>query len=121
MKNITILVLVVIILIGGVYLVKKEVFNKNLEGSPTNTAQENADNTNSAAEAELKAKPDYCQTDEDCVAIPNPSNACYFGYFNINATTAIAEFKNNSQIMIQDCPVFSETYCNNNKCVADRK
>ena len=69
----------------------------------------------------LSANPNYCQTNADCIAIPNPSNHCYSGYFNKNASEAIEEFKNNPKIMKQDCPKFSEVYCDNNKCTADRK
>ena len=66
--------------------------------------------------------PDYCQIDNDCVAIPNPGNRCYFGYFNKNSISSIEKFKNDSPMMIQDCPNFSQVYCDtvNNKCTANR-
>ncbi len=70
----------------------------------------------------LTDNPRQCTVDADCVAIPNPSNGCYFGYFNISATRSISEFKNNPQIMVQDCPRFGQVYCDINKkvCSADR-
>ncbi len=72
-------------------------------------------------EIDLSTNFNYCQTNNDCIAIPNPSNSCYFGYFNKNASKAIEEFENNPKIMNQDCPKFGNVYCNNNKCTADKK
>ena len=64
--------------------------------------------------------PNYCKTTEDCLVVPNPSNGCYSGYFNKNATEAIKKFKDDRKMMIQDCPKFGEVYCKNNTCAADR-
>jgi len=71
---------------------------------------------------DLSLNPGYCQNDGDCLAIANPGNGCYYGYFNKNATAAIEKYKNNRQMMIQDCPNFGQVYCDmiNNKCTAKR-
>ena len=71
---------------------------------------------------DLYTNPSYCQSSNECIAIANPSNGCYFGYFNKNASAAIKEFKDNKRTMIQDCPNFSPVYCdtNINKCTANR-
>jgi len=66
------------------------------------------------------SNPNYCKTTEDCLVVPNPSNGCYSGYFNKNATEAIKKFKDDRKMMIQDCPKFGEVYCKNNTCAADR-
>ncbi|MCD4705288.1 hypothetical protein K8R66_04415 [bacterium] len=83
--------------------------------------QDTTTNNNKDADVDLSSNFSYCQTDDDCVAVSNPSNGCYFGYFNKNASKAIEEFENNLRMMKQDCPKFGKVYCKNNKCVADRK
>ena len=78
-------------------------------------------NNNKNINIDLSLNPNYCQTNDDCVAIPNPANPCYSGCFNKNALKAIEEFKNERKMMKQDCPKFSKVYCKNNKCIVDRK
>ncbi len=69
----------------------------------------------------LSLNSSYCEKDSDCIAVKNPSNGCYYGYFNKDATDAINEFTNNPKPMVMDCPTWSEVYCDSdNTCTADR-
>ncbi len=68
------------------------------------------------------SNPGYCEQDSDCIAVKNPSNGCYYSFFNKNATDAINEFKNNPKPMVMDCPTWSEVYCDaRNQCTAERQ
>lgn len=60
-----------------------------------------------------------CTQDSDCVAINNPSNACYKAYFHKNDLAAIEQFKKTKNMMIQDCPQYGPAVCKDNKCQAE--
>ncbi len=60
-----------------------------------------------------------CSQDSDCVAIANPSNACYKSYFNKNDLAGMELFKKTRNIMIQDCPQYGPAVCKNNTCQAE--
>ena len=105
-----------IIIGGGITWLKQSLDDKKYQ----NTSYHET-NTNESAAVDLTLNPNYCQTADDCLAVPNPGNGCYFAYFNKNATEAIEEFKNDKKMMLQDCPQFGDVYCKDNKCTADRK
>lgn len=93
----------------------------NIE-SITDTSKINVESlvdTSKTAAVNLSENPGYCETASDCVAIPNPSNHCYFAAFNKNAFEAIEKFKNNSQMMPMDCPEFQKVSCDKNKCLSE--
>lgn len=69
---------------------------------------------------EPKVDPKFCESDKDCVAISNPNNECYKEYFNKNATEAIAEYRSQEGMMVQDCPEFGGPVCINNKCTGSK-
>ncbi len=93
----------------------------NKTNTPINTEQSTPENEEVVLEEEeevdLSENPSYCQSDNDCLMIPNPANSCYFGYFNKNAIEAMKEFRKSSAMMKQDCPRPTGVVCEDNKCV----
>lgn len=60
-----------------------------------------------------------CTQDSDCVAISNPSNACYKSYFHKDDVAAIEQFKKTQTTMIQDCPLYGPAVCRDYICQAE--
>ncbi len=109
MKKI-ILIIIVLIISGAAYYFFQN-STKNV-GEPLGSNNKKID---------IASNPNYCEKDSDCIAVKNPSNGCYYGYFNKDATDAINEFKNNSKPWVMDCPTWGEIYCDSdNICTADR-
>ncbi len=88
----------------------------------TNTTEQNVNGqVSEPPNDKYEDNPQYCEQDNDCIAVDNPNNPCYKAYFNIYAAEEIEAYKNQTGMMKQDCPYNGLAVCVDNQCISQKQ